>query len=235
MLLIASTCFGMAPKGSGGLRGMTASAGNLLLSEEHPPCGPGNECTRETILPERLTTPPQPEPTDIELPALVDTPGSSCKECTRISEGAAAHIVTATMARCLQRCEARKREARSQLATVNEEIQKLQAQQLAQNESQRQREELTKYHELLQQATALAGGQPSAPSFSAAQSALAQAQKAREQLQQQNQQLEGMRKTINELRAQVRANEDPGGGAAEPMGLPTTHTPSSMGPYRFQL
>ena len=125
MLLIASTCFGMAPKGGGlpGVVGQQASGDSYRpFTEEPPPCGPGNECNRETVLPERLTTPPQPEPTAIELP----TTGSSCRECARISEDAAAHIVAATMARCQERCEARKAGVRRRLDTVNEEIQKLQ-------------------------------------------------------------------------------------------------------------
>jgi len=227
MLLIASTCFGMAPKGGGlpGVVGQQASGDSYRpFTEEPPPCGPGNECNRETVLPERLTTPPQPEPTAIELP----TTGSSCRDCARISEDAAAHIVAATMARCQERCEARKAGVRRRLDTVNEEIQKLQAQQLAQSETQRQREELSKYHELLQQATTFAPGQT-------AQSALAEAQTTREQLKQQKQQMEEMRKTITELRSQVRANEDPGGAAAEPMGMPLVGSAEPMGPYRFQM
>ena len=44
-----------------------------------------------------------------------------------------------------------------------------------------------------------------------------------------------MRKTITELRAQVRANEDGGGAAAEPMGMPLVGKAEPMGPYRFQM
>ena len=234
MLLIVSTSlFGMASNG-GGLPGVVGQASGdsyrPFTDEPHSsapgpaPCGPGNECNRETLRPERLTTPPQPEPTVIELP----TTGSSCKECAKISEDAAAHIVAATLARCQERCEARKGGVRRRLDAVNEEIQKLQAQQLAQSETLRQREELRKYHELLQQATTFAPGQT-------AQSALAEAQTTREQLKQQNQQMEEMRKTITELRAQVRANEDPGGAAAEPMGMPLVGEAEPMGPYRFQM
>ena len=58
-------------------------------------------------------------------------------------------------------------------------------------ETLRQREELRKYHELLQQATTFAPGQT-------AQSALAEAQSTREQLKQQNQQMEEMRKSCSE-------------------------------------
>ena len=225
MLLVASTYFGMAAEGDGlpGIVGIISGDSRRPFSEEHAPCGPGNECNRETMLPEQLTTPLQPEPT-IELPA----PVTPCKECARITEITAAHVVTATMARCLERCETRKGGVRRRLDAVNEEIRTLQAQQLAQSETRRQREELSKYHELLQQATTFAGGQPS---YSTAQSALAQAQTAREQLKLQNQQVEEMRKTINELRSQVRANEDPGGGASEPMGMGMP----AMGPYRFQM
>ena len=227
MLLIASTSlFGMASNGGGlpGVVGQASGDSYRAFTDEPPPCGPGNECNRETLRPERLATPPQPEPTAIELP----TTGSSCKECARISEDAAAHIVAATLARCQERCEARKGGVRRRLDAVNEEIQKLQAQQLAQSETLRQREELRKYHELLQQATTFAPGQT-------AQSALAEAQTTREQLKQQNQQMEEMRKTITELRAQVRANEDGGGAAAEPMGMPLVGEAEPMGPYRFQM
>ena len=91
MLLIASTSlFGMASNGGGlpGVVGQASGDSYRAFTDEPPPCGPGNECNRETLRPERLTTPSQPEPTVIELP----TTGSSCKECTRISEDAAAHI-----------------------------------------------------------------------------------------------------------------------------------------------
>lgn len=152
MALLLFSCLGLAPKGGGlpGLEGMMSGGTRLPF---RPPCESGGDCTGDgRQRHELLATPPQPEPTAVELPAALSPPAESegaCKECARVSETMAAHLVNATISRCLQRCEARKQEARTRLVAVNEEIAQLQAQQLALTERRRQREELSEYKQLL--------------------------------------------------------------------------------------
>ena len=238
---LLSLAAGLSPRGGAlpGLEGVAAGETRrpFKVTMDPPPCGPANECSKakkpELIMPVR-----QPEPPGagdgagdgsgagyaIELPTPTPTP---CAECQRITQLSAFALVNATISRCLARCEARKGEVRSRLAAVNEEIRSLQTQQIAHEESQRQRVEISNYKTLL----SIAGGDES--NFASARVALEQAATSQQQLQKQNHQMEDMARQIMRLKTQLKAaslnteattdvQAEPeamdGGGAASPEG-----------------